>query len=228
MNTAIQEQYKGKGLWRPIVLIGAVLVVLICAKVFNLGDKIGPLRGWIDSMGVAGIFVFMGIYIVAVVAAIPGSALTVGAGALFGSFIGILTVSVGSTVGASLAFLISRYFARDAAARWLSKSEKFKKLDDMTEKHGAIMVALTRLVPVFPFNLLNYVFGLTKVPFWTYVLWSWLCMLPGTIVYVVGADAFTKGIEEGKVPWGLIGIIVVAFILIAFLAKKAKNRIKEG
>ena len=76
--------------------------------------------------------------------------------------------------------------ARDAVANWLSRSEKFQRLDKLTAEHGAIMVALTRLVPIFPFNLLNYGFGLTRVPFWTYVFWSWLCMLPATVVATCG------------------------------------------
>ncbi len=75
----------------------------------------------------------------------------------------------------------------------------------MTEKHGAIIVAVTRLVPLFPFNLLNYGFGLTRVPFWTYLFWSWLCMLPGTIAYLVGTDAVILAVTTGELPgppWG--------------------------
>lgn len=222
------EEKKSQGKWRPIALIGAVILVLVLAKVFGIGDKIGALKGWIESLGVLGPVVFTALYIVAVVAALPGSALTVGAGALFGSVMGIITVSIGSTIGAALAFLIARYFARDAAVRWLNKSEKFKKLDQMTGKHGAMMVALTRLVPVFPFNLLNYGFGLTKVPFWTYVLWSWLCMLPATVLFVVGADAFTKGLEEGRVPWGLVGVAVVTLILLTVIVRQARKRLKAS
>lgn len=226
-NDDTAKDKKSQGKWRPIALIAAVIFVLILAKVFGLGEKLGLLRGWIESLGVLGPVVFTALYILAVVAALPGSALTVGAGALFGSVLGVITVSIGSTIGAGLSFLIARYLARDAAARWLNKSEKFKKLDQMTEKHGAIIVAITRLVPVFPFNLLNYGFGLTKVPFWTYVLWSWLCMIPGTVLFVVGADAFTKGIEQGKVPWGLIGIGAAALVVLTILARFAKQKLKS-
>ncbi|MFH1379923.1 MAG: TVP38/TMEM64 family protein [bacterium] len=224
-NSASEK--KSQGLWRPIALIGAVIVVLILTKVFGLGDKISALKGWIDSLGVFGPVVFTALYIVAVVAALPGSVLTVGAGALFGSILGIILVSIGSTIGAALSFLIARYFARESAAKWLQRNEKFKKLDQMTEEHGAIMVAITRLVPAFPFNLLNYGFGLTKVPFWTYVLWSWMCMLPGTVLFVVGADAFTQGIEQGRVPWGLVAAVAAALAVLGFLVKAAKNKLKN-
>ena len=126
-----------------------------------------------------------------------------------------------------MAFLIARYFARDATAKWLAKREKFKKLDNLTEKHGAIMVAIVRLVPLFPFNLVNYGFGLTKIRFWTYVFWSWLCMLPGTILYVVGTDAVIQAIVSKKVPWTLIGIVVAVGILLVVLVKLARGRLRE-
>lgn len=213
--------------WRPVALLAAILVILVLAKVFGIGERLGALREWIQGLGPWGPVAFVVLYAAAVVAAIPGSALTVAAGALFGSVLGVILVINAATLGASLAFLVARYFARDAIARRLSANEKFRKLDRLTEEHGAIIVALTRLVPLFPFNLLNYGFGLTRVPFWTYVLWSWLCMLPGTILYVVGADAFTKGLAQGRVPWGLMGALVVMGLILAFLVRHARQTLKE-
>ena len=220
---------KGKvhGWWRPVVLIALVITVLILARVFGLGERLGQLQDWIKGLGALGYVAFVLIYIVATVAAIPGSALTIAAGVLFGSVLGIILVSIASTTGASLACLIARYFARDATARWLSRNEKFKRLDQLTEEHGAIIVAITRLVPLFPFNLLNYGFGLTKVRFFTYVFWSWLCMLPGTALYVIGADVVTKGISQGRIPWVLIGAVVVAFIIMALLIRLARRKLKD-
>jgi uncharacterized membrane protein YdjX (TVP38/TMEM64 family) len=236
-TTSSQEQAAGtnraargssKRAWmRPVALFFALIAVLALAKAFGLGSRLGELRGWIHSLGAWGPAVFVFLYAVATVAALPGSALTVAAGALFGSVVGVIVVSFGSTLGASLAFLVSRYFARDSMARWLSSKEKFRKLDEMTEKHGAIMVAITRLVPLFPFSLLNYGFGLTRVRFWTYVFWSWLCMLPGTILYVVGADAFTKGLQEGKVPWPLVGALLAAAVILMLLVRHARRVLKE-
>ena len=128
---------------------------------------------------------------------------------MFGSFIGTIAVSIGSTLGAALAFLVARYFARASIEGWLGKNEKFKNLDQMTEDFGPVIVAITRLVPIFPFNLLNYGFGLTKVPFLTYVFYSWLCMLPMTVVFVVGSDAVFTAVREGRVPWALIVVAPV-------------------
>ena len=217
---------KGRPMLRPILLLMIIVVVLICAHVFGLGRRLGLLRDWIDGLDPWGPIVFVFLYALATMAAIPGSALTVVAGALFGSVLGVLSVSMASTLGAALCFLISRYVARDAVAQWLAKSEKFARLDKMTEDHGAIVVALTRLVPIFPYNLLNYGFGLTRVRFWTYVFWSWLCMLPGTVLYVVGADAVFKGLSQGKIPWPLIAVAAGTIVFLVIVVKVARGRLQ--
>lgn len=216
-----------KGKWRLVVLALVIVSALVLAKVFGLGDRIGELRGWIEALGPWGPLVFVLLYLVAVVFMMPASALTLAAGALFGSVLGVAVVSVASTLGAGLSFLISRYFASEAASDWLSKSGKFRQLNQMTEKHGAIMVALTRLVPIFPFSLLNYGFGLTRVPFRTYLFWSWLCMLPGTLLYVVGADALTKGLAQGRVPWPLVTGAAVAAVVLTVLVRLAQRKLTD-
>ena len=219
---------KARGWLKPALFALFLLAVVILARLLGLGERLGDLRDWIEGLGAWGPVVFVPLYALGVVAALPGSALTVAAGALFGSVLGVIVVINAATLGASLAFLIARYLARDSIVAWLSKNEKLQRLDDLTEKHGAIIVALTRLVPIFPFNLLNFGFGLTSVPFWTYVLWSWLCMLPGTILYVVGADALTKAITEDQIPWVLIGALVGVGILLAILVRYARRRLQES
>lgn len=221
-----EEKNKGRGLWRPIALIVVIVAVLIMARALGLGERLGDLQGWISGLGFSGYVVYTAIYIVAVVAGIPGSAITVVGGVLFGSVVGVILVSIGSTIGASLAFLVGRYFARDAIARWLSTKEKFSKLDELTEKRGAMIVAITRLIPIFPFNILNYGFGLTKVHFLTYVFWSWLCMLPGTVLYVVGTDVFAN-IAQGETPWTLIGIVVATLAVLTVLGIFARRKLKS-
>lgn len=213
--------------WRPVALLAAIVLILVLARVFGIGERLGDLKDWIHGLGAWGPFVFAILYAGAVVAAVPGSALTVAAGALFGSVLGVIVVINAATVGASLAFLIARYFARDAVVRSLAANEKFRKLDRLTEEHGAIIVAITRLVPLFPFNLLNYGFGLTGVPFWTYVGWSWLCMLPGTILYVVGADAFTKALTQGQVSWPLVAVFAGVGLILTLLVRHARQVLKD-
>jgi len=224
--TAEKSPRGASGWWRPAALIVAVVALIVLARVLGLGERLGELRGWIDGLGAWGPLVFVLIYIVAAAAALPGSALTVTAGALFGSVLGVVLVSIAATTGASLAFLLARYFARDAAARWLARKEAFRRLDRLTEERGAVIVALTRLVPIFPFNLLNYGFGLTRVPFWTYLFWTWLCMLPGTALYVIGADAVTEGVAQGRVPWGLAAAVAAVAVALAVVVRYARRSLR--
>jgi len=211
---------------KPLLLIAAVVVIVVISAKMGAGDKLGTLQDWIESLGVLGPLVFVVIYSVATVAALPGSALSIVAGAIFGPVLGVITVIFAATLGAALAFLVSRYFARSSIEKWLEGNEKFRKLDELTDRHGDIMVAITRLLPIFPFNLLNYGFGLTKVPFRTYVLWSFVCMLPGTILYVVGSAAVAEAVREGKVPWTLVVVVVLILGIIVVLSRQARKKLK--
>ncbi|MGE0641587.1 MAG: TVP38/TMEM64 family protein [Thermoanaerobaculia bacterium] len=208
---------------RPLLFFVVLVALAVAAPVLGLGQRLAELRGWIEGLGALGPLVFALVYAVATVAAVPASLLTIAAGAMFGSVLGVATVALGATAGAAAAFAIARWLARDAVAGWLAKSEKFAKLDAMTERHGAIIVAITRLLPIFPFNLLNYGFGLTRVRFGTYVLWSFLCMLPGTALYVVGADAVTRGLAEGRVPWALVGALAGVLVVLLLVIRRARR-----
>ena len=217
---------RGRQWWRPVVLLALVIAILMVARFLGLADKLGDLRDWIKSLGFLGALVFMLIYVVAVVAAVPAAPISVAAAALFGSVWGVILINIGATLGAGLAFLVGRYFAREAVVSWLGQNEKFRRLDQLTEEHGAIIVALTRLVPIFPFNLLNYGFGLTRVPFWTYAFWTWLCIIPGTVLYVVGADAVLQGVAQGRIPWTLVLAFGAALIILTILVRFAKRRLQ--
>ncbi len=208
-------------------LIVFIIVFFVLAKIFNLGNKITEMKIWIQNLGFAGPFIFIIIYVLAAVFAVPGSAMTILAGVLFGTLTGTIVVSIGSTIGAALAFLIARYFARGFIEERLGKNEKFAELDRLAKENGEMVVAITRLIPLFPFNFLNYAFGMTGVKFGTYVFWSWLCMLPFTIVYVAGADALITGVKEGKIPWPVISALIVAAVIMIFAIKKAVSKLKN-
>lgn len=222
------SEKKKRGLWKFVVLGVSVAGLFAGARLLDVGSHIEGLQAWLTGLGPWGYLAFLGIYVVAVVAMLPGSAISIAAGALYGATTGVILVSVGATVGASLAFLISRHIARKSVEQWLAGNERFTRLDRMTEKHGPIIVGLTRLVPLFPFNLLNYGFGLTRVPFGTYVFWSWLCMLPGTFLYVAGADAVTTAIRDGRIPWVLVAVVAVALIIVTLLVRQARRRLGAG
>lgn len=213
--------------WKPLLLIGLVGFAFILAHYYGIGSKLGALRGWIASFGPWAPIMYVVLYILATVAALPGSALTIIGGALFGSMLGVVLVSIGSTLGAASAFLIARYFARESVAQWLQGNPKFKKLDALSESRGAIIVAITRLVPIFPFNLLNYGFGLTRIPFRTYFFWSWLCMIPGITLFVVGTDVLVRGTTEGRVPWELILVFLFTALMIFLLVHSARRKLER-
>jgi len=138
---------------------------------------------WIDGLGLAGGLVFMIIYIVATVAFLPGAILTLGAGVIFGVVMGSVYVFVGATLGAIAAFLVGRYLTRDWVSQKISGNQNFAAIDQAVAHEGLKIVILTRLSPIFPFNLLNYAFGVTGVTLRDYALGS-IGMIPGTIMYV--------------------------------------------
>jgi uncharacterized membrane protein YdjX (TVP38/TMEM64 family) len=212
---------------RLILPAGLLVTAIILLRFTAAGDKLADLREWISSLGSWGPLVFVLIYILAVVAALPGSAITIAGAALFGSVGGVILVSIASTIGAGLAFLIARYLARNFITGKLAHNDHFQKLESLTAEHGAIIVAIVRLVPLFPFNIVNYGFGLTAISFRTYVVWSWLCMLPGTILYVVGTDAVVSGLASGKISWLLIGICLLVGIILILLVRQAKKKIDK-
>lgn len=202
------------------LLLGTAVSLALLADIPGL---LSAARTWIETLGPLGPVVFAGVYALATVLAVPASVLTVAAGAMFGSVVGVAAVSLGSTLGAAASFAIARWIARDLIAKRLASNARFAQLDASTARHGAVYVAITRLVPLFPFVLLNYGFGLTRVPFWTYLGWSWLCMLPATALYVVGGETLARGLAEGQVPWALIAVFGGLAVLVAIAVHFARR-----
>lgn len=147
-------------------------------------DLLGDFVTWVRDLGPWGPVLLALVYVPAAVFLVPGSILTPGAGFAFGVVEGTVAVSLGSTAGASAAFLVGRFLARDWVERRVADNPKFRAIDQAVAEQGFKIVLLTRLSPVFPFTLLNYAFGLTKVRFRDYVLASWVGMFPGTLMYV--------------------------------------------
>ena len=174
----------------------AILVVLVVGAAVIVGLLL-PVRQWfmhfesyVQSLGAVGPLVVVLVYILATVLLIPGSAITIGAGTLFGLKTGFPVVVLGANLGALSAFLLARTFLRDKVAAWAAANPKFRSLDQAIGKQGFKMVLLTRLSPVFPFVLLNYFLGLTAVRLGAYVLASLIGMLPATFLFVyIGAAA---------------------------------------
>jgi uncharacterized membrane protein YdjX (TVP38/TMEM64 family) len=167
------------------ITIGLVasFALLVAARWLGVGGALRSLLEWISSLGAIAPVVFIAAYIAACVLFIPGSIMTIGSGVLFGVVWGSVYVSIGATIGATLAFLIGRYFARDWVATKLAGNPTFNEIDAAVGREGWKIVGLTRLSPVFPFNLLNYAYGLTRVSLRDYFIASWIGMLPGGVMY---------------------------------------------
>lgn len=150
---------------------------------FNPQEWLRGVLQWIDGLGAVGAIAFIAIYIVATVAFLPGSILTLGAGVVFGVIQGAIYVFIGATLGATLAFLVGRYLARSWVSQKIAGNAKFRAIDEAVGREGFKIVLLTRLSPVFPFNLLNYAFGITGVTLRDYFL-GCVGMIPGTVMYV--------------------------------------------
>jgi uncharacterized membrane protein YdjX (TVP38/TMEM64 family) len=170
--------------WKVLLAVVVVVALLVASRVLPVGEYLKQFLDWIRDLGPMGYVLFIVVYVLAAVMFLPGSVLTLGAGAVFGLVGGFIVVSIGSTLGASAAFLVGRFLARDAIARKVEGNARFAAIDRAVGREGFKIVLLTRLSPIFPFNLLNYAYGLTKVGFWPYVLASWLGMMPGTVLYV--------------------------------------------
>lgn len=198
------------GLWRPVALLAAIVAVIAAAWFFEARAKLEQLGQWVEGLGPAAPAAFIVFRAGAAVAVLPGSVLTVAAGPLFGPVAGVFYVIVGKTLGACLSFLIARYFARDAVARWLAGKRRGGNLDEFVGRCGAPVVALARLIPVIPYNVQNYAFGLTRIRLVTYVAWSWICMVPGAVLVVTASCIIKEELTAASVPWGLVGALVAS------------------
>ena len=202
-----------------VQLVSIALIVvslLLVSRSLPLADLVAGLRAWIDSLGIVGPAVYVGVYIAATVLFVPGLILTVASGAIFGLGTGFLVVNVGATIGAGLAFLIARYVAREKMAEIAAANRKFDAIDSAIAEGGWKIVAMLRLSPAVPFNLQNYLFGLTPVSFRAYFLTSWIAMMPGTFLYVyighITGTAFGGPREKTTAEWAALVIVLVATV----------------
>lgn len=201
----------------------------------NMQEIVNNALTWIEQLGPWGAIAFILIYNLATVLFIPGSLLTLGGGVIFGVFWGSIYVFIAATMGATFAFLIGRYLTREWVAKKIADNSKFQAIDNAVAKEGFKIVLLTRLSPVFPFNLLNYALGITKVSLTDYILGS-IGMIPGTIMYVyigslagniamIGAGNIPTNSQAETAQWiiRIVGFIatVAVTIYMTHIAKKA-------
>ena len=228
-------EHQSKSIWKWVLALLAVASLLVVLYFLDVQELIQVTLAWISDLGPWGPVFFIVFYILATLLFLPGLIPTMAAGVLFGVIQGTLLVSISSISGATLAFLIGRYLAREWVAAMIRGNQKFEAIDAAVAQEGWKIVGLTRLSPIFPFNLLNYAFGLTQVSLKHYFLASWMGMLPGTVMYVyigsLAGDLATLGIgERSRTPaeWALYGVGLMATVVLTLyltrIAQRALNR----
>jgi uncharacterized membrane protein YdjX (TVP38/TMEM64 family) len=209
-----------------LALAGAVLAL----RAVPVDLLLAALKSWVAGLGAWGPVIFALIYAVWAVAFLPGSALTLAAGAIFGLGWGFASVISGATLGAALAFLIARYAARERVSRMARANRKFGAIDRAIGEGGWKIVALLRLSPAIPFNLQNYLYGLTPIRFWPCVVTSAIFMMPGTLLYVYLGYVGGQGLEAASgggfsaERWTLIGVGLAATIGVTVYVTKLAQK----
>lgn len=202
--------------------LGLVVLVAGVALAWRFGvfdllstDKLDRLNGWFDSLGPWAPIVFILLWIAAAVFFLPGLPLTIAGGLVFGAVWGTVWTTVGANLGAAAAFLVGRFLARGMVERRVGSSDTLQKIDQGVRRQGWRMLLITRLVPIFPFNLQNYAYGLTDIKLSTFVLVSLPAMLPATVAYTFAAGSLRTG-DLGRTLW-LLGIAAVFFVVLSFV-----------
>lgn len=220
---------------RPLLFAVALVVLLLVAWLLPVAEYLQSALGWIAENRSVSWVVYILLYVVATVLLLPGSIITIAAGFLFGLGYGFALVSFSSVLGATCAFLIGRYFARDWVEDKLQAMPRFAALDAAIAQRGPVVVLLTRLSPVFPFNLLNYALGLTAVKLPHFVLLSWIGMMPGTLLFVYLGTAvgdlsavFAGEVDAGEFGGWLFYVGLGATLLLTvFITRMATTALTE-
>jgi uncharacterized membrane protein YdjX (TVP38/TMEM64 family) len=214
-------------------IAGAIVIVaaiIIAFRFLPVSDWLRHFQTYVRGLGALGYVVYVVVYAICVVAFIPASILTLGAGAIFGFVGGTIVVVIGATIGATLAFLLARTVMRKRIEEMTHSNAKFRALDRAIASEGMKIVFLVRLAVVFPFTYINYAFGLTAIPLWRYVLATFLGIIPATAAFVFASSAATKAATGETsnitkivyITGGVIAIIVS--VLIGRIASKAIRR----
>ena len=199
--------------------LGVVLLAVgFGASRVEWGPWVHALQAWIEGLGVLGYVAFSAAYILAAVLLIPVWPLSITGGLAFGAW-GFAWVPVSATLGAAAAFLISRYFARGRIREWLVHRPRYRAVDEAVGEEGWKIVALLRVSPLVPYNLMNYFCGMTQVCFTPFVLATFLGTIPVSAMYVylgIVGQAVAGG-TMGPLQWTLLGVGLLATVAVTVL-----------
>jgi uncharacterized membrane protein YdjX (TVP38/TMEM64 family) len=206
-----------RSLW-PFVSFGVfLLAVVILGRFIDVSRHLQVAQAWTGALGTLAPAAYVVVYVVATLIGLPGTPFTLLSPFLFGVVPAIVIMVVASILSAVFAYLIARYFARDAFVERLGGTEAYRRLAGLVEAHDWLVIPILRILPIAPFAVVNYGFGLTGITFWRYLLWSALAMIPMDALLVMGADAFYDATTYGYVAWPLIAGVLVTAVLVGGL-----------
>ena len=216
--------------YKLLVFLGLVVLIVVLNFVFGWSDMIasGQFLDWLQSMLADHPFETGLIYVVlsiigCVVLALPGVIFAIAAGTLFGAVTGTFLCWLAVTLGAMASFLVGRYFLKDSLKPKLAQNKQLNNLFfEGAHKSDVYLLAITRLIPIFPYNLQNFAYGITDISFFSYTVYSAIFMIPGTAVYTVASAGLTN--EDNRIMYFVFaGVLLVVTLLIAYFLKKKAN-----
>ncbi|WP_270452093.1 TVP38/TMEM64 family protein [Halonatronomonas betaini] len=222
-------KFEKKKLARLIIILVSLATAILLIRLTGLNkyisiDNIELLQKFVADFGILAPLAYLGIWVLACILFLPGLPVTILGAFLFEPVFAIIYTSIGSTLGASSAFILGRYAARDLVTSLISNKEMLQKIDSGVEKHGWRMLIVTRMVPLFPFNLQNYIYGLTSMKLKVYAPLSWICMLPATVAYILAASSIYRGEGDLTQTFIYLGLAGVIFFILSLIPRLLKNR----
>jgi uncharacterized membrane protein YdjX (TVP38/TMEM64 family) len=225
------EALKGIGChWRRAALIVVVILGgVIVARAFDLAvylrfENLSRLTETIEGYGVLGPALYIAAYVLGVVFFVPGLPMTLLGGLAFGPVAGAVYAWIAATIGAALAFLVARYGLRGLVEGWVARTPRLARIDEAVARDGWRMVMITRLVPLFPFNLQNYAYGVTGIRFIAYLGISAVCMIPATVAYTFAAGALSRGGGDLRRTLGYLGVAGILIVLLSLVPRYLQRR----
>ena len=196
--------------------------MIVLGRTVDVGRYLEAARAWVGPLGALAPAAFV-VYVAATLIGVPGMPSTLLSPVLFGAWPAVAVMIVASGLSAVAAFLVARYLARDAVVARLARTAAFTRLSRLLEAPDRVVIPLLRILPVAPFAVVNYGFGLTRISLWRYTTWSLLGMIPMNLVLVLGADLFYAAATRGAVPWPLAAAAAAALLLLAGLAAAGRK-----
>ena len=214
---------------RAVLIIGLILGGVIVARAFGFTtylrfENLSRLTETIDGYGALGPAIYIAAYVLGVVFFVPGLPMTLLGGLAFGPVRGAAYVWIAATIGAALAFLVARYGLRGLVEGWVARNARLARIDEAVAREGWRIVMITRLVPLFPFNLQNYTYGVTRIGFWAYLTTSAGCMIPATVAFTFAGGALSRGGGDLRRTVADLAVAGVLIVLVSLIPRYLERR----